>query len=273
MPIKINDKYLVPAPLVTFNKNYLNSENGDAIGVEYQINLQGTLLPNKGNPVVDSVTFESSFSADSWVSTKSADDDPNHELDLDDSLLSIMSKQEEIRKLFSPGQAVKVEILDLNLRSGGKGIAFIGNVQAINFANEGRWVMPCPYTVDIITNNFITSTDSGDFISSRTEDNFRYFIRSASETWEIQEADQKYYRGDNTSSTLKVYNISHSINAVGQPAYSATGTYDNTVSGKQQYYENSGGSEGSLTQYTPSYVDGLSPWQQASGYVYETLEA
>ena len=37
-----------------------------------------------------------------------------------------MSKQEEIRKLFSPGQAVKVEILDLNLRGGGKGIKFIG---------------------------------------------------------------------------------------------------------------------------------------------------
>ena len=273
MPIKINDKYLVPAPLVTFNKNYLNSENGDAIGVEYQINLQGTLLPNKGNPVVDSGTFESSFSADSWVSTKSPDDDPNHELDLDDSLLSIMSKQEEIRKLFSPGQAVKVEILDLNLRGGGKGIKFIGNVQAINFANEGRWVMPCPYTVDIITNNFITSTDSGDFISSRTEDNFRYFIRSASETWEIQEADQQYYRGDNVSSTLKVYNISHSINAVGQPAYSATGTYNDSVSGKQQYYENNAGATGDLTQYTPQYVDGLSPWQQASGYVYETLEA
>ena len=273
MPIKINDKYLVPAPLVTFNKNYLNSENGDAIGVEYQINLQGTLLPNKGNPVVDSGTFESSFSADSWVSTKSADDDPNHELDLDDSLLSIMSKQEEIRKLFSPGQAVKVEILDLNLRGGGKGIKFIGNVQAINFASEGRWAMPCPYTVDIITNNFITSTDSGDFISSRTEDNFRYFIRSASETWEIQEADQKYYRGNNTSSTLKVYNITHSINAVGQPAYSATGTYNDSVSGKQQYYENNNGSAGDLTQYTPQYVDGLSPWEQASGYVYETLEA
>ena len=270
MPIKINDKYLVPAPLVTFNKNYINSENGDAIGVEYQINLQGTLLPNKGNPVVDTGTFESSFSTDAVYGTKSPDDDPNHGLDIDDSLLSIMSKQEEIRKIFSPGQAVKVEIIDLNLR--GEGISFIGTVQAINFTSEGRWTMPCPYTVDIITTNFINPTDDGDFISSRTEDNFRYFIRSATETWDIQEADQQYYRGDNTSSTLKVYNISHAINAVGQPAYSATGTYT-SPSGGEQYYENSAGSAGDLTKYTPQYVDGLSPWQQASGYVYETLEA
>ena len=280
MPIKINDKWLVPAPLVTFSKNYLNSENGDAIGVEYQINLQGTLLANKGNPVVDSGTFLSSFLPSGeapWVGSKSADDDPSHQIDIDDSLLSIMSKQEEIRRIFSPGQAVKVEILDLNLRAKedgtrGKGISFIGNVQSINFANEGKWVMPCPYTVDLITSNFTASTDEGDFISSRTEDNFRYFIRSATETWEIQEGDQKYYRGDNTASTLKVYNISHAISAVGQPAFSSTGAYDITAKGGQQYYQNDDGSAGSLAIRQPSYVDNLSPWQQASGYVYDVLQ-
>jgi len=273
MPIKINDQYLVPAPLVTFNKGYLSSANGDAIGSQYQINLAGTLLPNKGNPVVDSGTLESSFSTDSWAGTKSPDDDPNHQLDVDDSLLSIMSKQEEIRKLFKTGQAVKVEILDLNLRGGGRGIKFVGTVQSINFESQGRWALPCPYTVNIVTANFMESTDDGDFIDSRTEDNFRYFISDATETWSIQEADQRYYRGDNSKTTIKAYNISHSISAVGQPAYAATGTYDDSVAIGQQFYENNNGSEGSLTKYTPQYVDGLAPWQQASGYVYETLQA
>ena len=53
MPIKVNGKYIVPAPLVEFNKTYFTSENGETVGAEYSINLAGTLLANKGNPVVD----------------------------------------------------------------------------------------------------------------------------------------------------------------------------------------------------------------------------
>ena len=262
MPVKVNDKYLVPAPLVTFGKNYLSAANGETIGAEYTISLAGTLLPNKGNPVVDSGTFNSSFSTDSWAGTKSPDDDPNHELDIDDSLLSIMSKQEEIRKLFSPGQAVKVEVLDLNLRGGGRGIKFVGNVQSINFPDQGRWVLPCPYSISLTTTNFLQSSDSGDFTSNFSEDEFKYFVRSANESWEIQEADEKLYRGTNSSTTLKVYNVTHNISAVGQAAYSATGSFD---AGGDQAQTNNG-------RYDAPYVNGLAPWQQASGYVQDVLQ-
>lgn len=47
MPVKINGQYLVPAPLVTFGKNYLRSANGRTIGAEYTVSLDGTILPNK----------------------------------------------------------------------------------------------------------------------------------------------------------------------------------------------------------------------------------
>jgi len=262
MPVKVNGKYLVPAPLVTFGKSYLRSDNGDTIGAEYTISLAGTLLPNKGNPVVDSGTFESSFSSSGWVETKSPDDDPNHDVDIDDSLLSIMSKQEQIRQLFSPGQAIKVEILDLNLRNGGKGIKFVGNVNSINFPSEGRWVLPCPYTVDLSTTNFATSTDSGVYTDTYTEDEFKYFVRSASETWDISENDQKFYTGHNSNNVIKTYNITHNISAVGQAAYSATGSFD--PSGDQAQYING--------RYDAPYVSGLAPWQQASGYVHNVIE-
>tara|TARA_A100001201_G_scaffold92684_2_gene80685 strand:+ start:2703 stop:4532 length:1830 start_codon:yes stop_codon:yes gene_type:complete len=260
MPVKVNGKYLVPAPLVTFGKNYLRSENGETIGAEYTISLAGTLLPNKGNPVVDSGTFESSFSTDSWAGTKSPDDDPNHQLDVDDSLLSIMSKQEEIRKLFSPGQAVKVEILDLNLR--GKGIKFVGNVNSISFPDEGRWALPCPYNIDLSTTNFLESSDGGDFTENYSEDEFKYFVKSASETWDISENEQKFYTGHNSNNVIKTYNISHNISAVGQAAYSATGTFD---ADGDQAQTNKG-------RYDAPYVSGLAPWQQASGYVHNVIQ-
>lgn len=263
MPVKINDKYLIPAPLVDFNKEYLTADNGETIGAQYTINLAGLLLANKGNPVVDSGTFLSTFSTDSWTSTKSPDDDPNHSLDLDDSLLSLMSKQEEIRKLFSIGQAVQVEILDLNLRSGGRGIKFVGNVQSINFAQEGRWVNPCPYTISLTTSNFLSSADSGDFSNNYSEDEFKYFVKSASENWTINEADEKLYAGTNSQNTIKVYNLTHNVSAVGQAAYTASGVY--TASGDRSQTNNG--------RYDAPYVNGLSPWQQASGYVYDVIQA
>ena len=265
MPVRVNDKYLVPAPLVDFNKTYFTAENGETIGAEYTINLAGTILPNKGNPIVDSGTLLSSFSTDSWTSTKSPDDDDNHNLDLDDSLLSLMGKQEQIRKLFAIGQAVQIEIEDLNGAEVGSpsGIKFIGTVESVNFPSDGRWVNPCPYTVNLRTANFKESVGAGEFTSNYSENEFKYFVKSATENWTIAEGDEKIYAGTNTQRTIKTYNLTHNINAVGQAVYSATGTY--TVGGDRAQTNNG--------RYDAPYLNGLAPWQQASGYVYDVLQA
>jgi hypothetical protein len=253
MPVKINGQYLVPAPLVTFGKTYLRSANGRTIGAEYTVSLDGTILPNKGNPVVDSGTFLSTFSSDSWTSSSTPDDDPNHGIDLEDSLLSLMSKQERIRKVFSNGEAVLVEILDLDTAT--EGIKFVGNVESINFPNEGRWVNPCPYTVSLTTTNFETPVNSSLFNDDSTEDDFEYYIRDASESWSVEEAEEKFFRVNNSDilqSSVKAYRVSHNVSAVGQPAYTTSGTLDGST-------------------YSPSYVSGLAPWEQASGYVYDVI--
>jgi hypothetical protein len=279
MPITVNGSYIVPAPLVSFDKTYLSSSNGQTIGAEYSITLEGTLLPNKGNPIVDSGTFVTQFVDDTgpnaWASSKSPDDDPSHQLQsVDDNLISIMSKQERLRALFAPGEAVDVRILDLNWQSPNnavkdRGIKFVGRVNSIQFSNEGRWSMPCKYTVSISTVNFHCSVDNdSDFYTwHHSEDEFRFFVKEASENWEIAEADQQYYRGNNSSTTVKAYNISHNVSAVGQAAYSETGEYILGYSGE---YINKGVGTGT---YQTNYVNGLAPWQQASGYVYNVLQA
>lgn len=252
MPVKINDKFLVPAPLVTFDKSFIIGGDGQSVGATYTINLDGKILPNKGNPVVDSGNFLSSFSSDAWTSTKSPDDDPLHDLDLDDNLLSIMSKQEQIQDLFRRGEAIKVEILDLNLRNGGEGVKFVGNVQSISFPNEGNWSMPCTYAVSITTNNFIESVGSGVAPDDSSVDKFNYFVSNASESWDIEESDDKLFRSHDQPN-VKVYNISHSISAVGQNVYSDSGSFDGSGN------------------YTSPYLNNLAPWQQASGYVVNVL--
>tara|TARA_B100001123_G_scaffold436684_1_gene567427 strand:- start:609 stop:2321 length:1713 start_codon:yes stop_codon:yes gene_type:complete len=238
MPVKINDEYLVPAPLVTFGKNYLRSADGTTVGAEYTVSLDGTIFANRGNPVVDSGTFLSTFSG--------TYDDPNHGIDPEGSLLSLMSKQERIRKVFSKGEAVLVEILGLDSSNG---IRFVGNVQSINFPNQGRWVNPCPYTVSLTTTNFETPVNSSLFGDDSTEDGFEYYIRDANESWSVEEAEEKFFRVNNTDilqSSVKAYRVSHNVSAVGQPAYTAKGP-------------------------TISYVSGQAPWQQASGYVYSVI--
>jgi len=263
MPVRINDtSYLLPAPLVTFDKNYIHSDNGETVGASYGITLAGQILPNKGNPIVDSGTFLSTFSTDGWTSTISPDDDPNHGIEVNDNLLSIMGKQEQIRKLFAIGQAVKVEILDLNLKDGGKGIKFIGKVLSINFPNEGRWLNPCPYTISFESANFIESSDPGTFSSNHSEDEFNYFVSNASENWSVKEAEDKIYTGDNSQPTFKTYEITHNVSAVGQAVYTDTGVY---VAGGDRAQTTNG-------RYDAPYLNGLAPWQQASGYVQEVLE-
>ena len=261
MPVKVNGKFLVPAPLVDFSKSYFTSENGETIGAEYSINLAGTILPNKGNPVVDSSTLLSSFSSDSWTSSKSPDDDPNHGVDLDDSLLSLMGKQEQIRNQFSIGQAVEIEITDLETAS--SGIKFIGTVESVSFPSDGRWVNPCPYSVSLKTANFKESVGTSQFTNNYSEDEFKYFVKSATESWTINESEEKLYNFDNTDNVAKVFDITHNIGAAGQAVYSSTGTYD--ASGDQAQTNNG--------RYDAPYLNNLSPWQQASGYVYDVLQA
>ena len=107
MPVKVNDKYLVPAPLVTFDKSYIVNGDGRTIGATYNITLAGQILPNKGNPVSNNADGTSSaFSNDAWTSSKSPDDDPAHGpggagIDEGAELMSIMAKQEDIRHLFA----------------------------------------------------------------------------------------------------------------------------------------------------------------------------
>lgn len=250
MPVTINDtSVLVPAPLVTFDKQFLRAANGEKLGVSYTVTLNGTILPNRGNPVVNSSTLVSSFSTDGWTTSESPDDDTLHGVnDTSDYLQSIMAKQEEIRKVFSAEQAVKVEITDWGGNS--QGIKFVGQVQNISFPNEGRWVQPCPYTITMTTHTFLESVDSGDFSDNSTEDGFTWAISNANESWSIEETEDKIYLLDNTYSadnqqaTLKLYRISHTVSANGLPVY---------------------------TSQTGDYLSDSKPWEQAKGWVTDKL--
>ena len=238
MPIKIDNQYLVPAPLVSFDKTTTIDGNGTTIGSEYSVSLEGTLIPVKGNPIVSAGS--GSFSSDPWVSSYSADDDPITSVSGSLLLEHMMLKQEQIRNLFTSSSGVKVEILSFD---NDKGIKFFGKVNSINFASDGRWANPNSYTVSLTATNFLESVGSSVFSDNSTEDNFPYYIESVDENWSIQEGDLRTSNIDDITSMIKTYSITHSLSAQGKVAYDENG----------------------------DYLNGLTPWQQASGYVHNVL--
>ena len=238
MPIKVDNKYLVPAPLVSFEKRTTIDGNGTTIGSEYDINLEGTLIPVKGNPIVSGGSGV--FSTDSWVSSYDANDDPLTSVSGSLLLEHMMLKQEQIRDLFTSSSGVKVEILSFE---NDKGIKFFGRVNNISFNSDGRWANPNSYSVSLTASNFLESVGSNVFSNNSTEDGFTYYVESVDESWSIQEGDFKTSNIDDITSMVKTYSVTHNLSAQGKVAYDENG----------------------------DYLNGLTPWQQASGYVHNIL--
>ena len=239
MPVKVDGKFLLPAPLISVDKQYSIAGDGTVVGATYNISMDGQILQNKGNPIVTASGEASSFSSGSWVSTFSPDDDPLHGVGNQDLLIATITKQEQIRDIFAPGSGVKVEIVGFTDQT--KGIRFYGIVNSLSFSSDGRWALPNSYSVALTTSSFIDSANTGLFPNGSGEDGFRYYVDSVSENWSISENDVPTISVNNVAQVKKVYNVSHNLQAQGKVNYDTNG---NQI---------------------------ISPWQQASGYVHNVL--
>lgn len=252
---------LVPAPLVSFNKQIFNNVGRQAFGSDYSISLQGTLIPTHGNPVYASGENAGSIAdtGSPWTQTPEVeiDDTGNgkevQNIDPNDLLAATISKQEYIRWLFTAPsvsgvqQPIKVSIDGWG--GGNEAIEFYGYAEDISFDADGRWALPTTYTVNLRTSSFTRSANNL-FAPGYTEHSgIEYAISSLTDNFDLQE-DGRFIadftpvdvNGSRTLRSLtKVFAVSRSITAVGMPVYDENGGYRN----------------------------GLEPWQHASGYIYE----
>jgi len=240
MPVIVNNKKILPAPLVTFEKNIELSDDGRFLGSSYSVNFDGTILQNKGNPVaITGTNFSSSFSSDPWTSTQDPSDDPTHGVSESDLLISTITKIETLREALTPATGIKVEIVGF---SNDKGLKFYGDLKNFTVNNDKNWSNPTSYSFSVGFNNFIESANSGLFPNGSSEDNFAYYVQSASDRWSIQESDQVVVNTGNFTQISKVYNVTRNLEAKGKKVYNQSG------------------------------VVLLQPWQQASGYVISVLD-
>lgn len=254
---------LVPAPLVSFNKQIFNNIGRPSFGSDYSISLEGTLIQTHGNPVyVSGAGGTIAGTGESWTQTPTieVDDTGNGKevqpVGTNDLLAATISKQEYIRWLFSAPSVSGVQ-QPLKIKIDGWGgseeaIEFYGYAEDISFPSEGRWALPTTYNVNLKAASFVNSANNI-FEPGYTEHSgIKYAISSLTDNFDIQE-DGRFIasysdinaQGSKTLTNLtKVFSVSRSITAVGMPVYDTNG----------------------------AYRDGLEPWQQASGYIYEYIQ-
>ena len=73
MPVIITknnvDYYLVPAPLVSFNKQVYNNIGRPGFGTDFSVSLQGTLVQTHGNPYFAAGSGGVYNSSTAWTTT------------------------------------------------------------------------------------------------------------------------------------------------------------------------------------------------------------
>ena len=254
MPIIITkdsvDYNLVPAPLVSFNRQNYNNVGRPGFGTDFTASLQGTLIQTHGNPYYSGGTVD--LSTDTWTTTPEVESAEITAVGNNDRLDATIKKQEKIRSLFSNpvvsgvAQPIKVSIQGWDTGLEGSGLSFMAFVDDISFDSDGNWAAPNTYTISLSNATFLSSANNGEFDAYQNETKSTYHITSISETFDVSEDGQQtlsFDGGANFTTSNKVYTINRSVNAVGSPVYDENG----------------------------NYVSGLAPWQQASGYIYEYL--
>ena len=108
--------YLVPAPLVSFNKQIYNNVGRPGFGTEYSATLQGTLIPTHGNPVYLNGASQLTGTETTWQTTPELEPQEVTAVSGLDLLDATIQKQELIRWLFANSyvsgvaQPIKIQI-------------------------------------------------------------------------------------------------------------------------------------------------------------------
>jgi len=190
---------LVPAPMVSVNKEYAEAGDGEILGSIFNITLNGVIV----KPLTGSESDSS-------------------------RLNDILTAQKDIRDIFAQNEGA-------NEGSGGTGA---GGTLTISHGADSTSYVGChvksiafeggsPREVSLNQLGFYTVNLTCTHYDA-DDDTFTYNVSDVSETWEVEEAtDFKDLVISGSSVNIsKAYRVSHNISATGKPKYSAANTLD-----------------------------------------------
>ncbi len=200
-------KKIVPAPLVSINKTYNNTADGQHLGVTYDLQLIGTLVPFLGSPSGNYSDINNAFFT-------SVGDPPDQDFESPPGdFNSLLRKQEAIRHLF------KNDGLELSWEPAGSvAVRCNPRVNSISFS-QGTWTQRVDYTIDLSADNIIINgigTEDESLPASGS-------IKSATEEWDFQDVPGHIGSG---------FNVTHTVTAQGIASYEGAGSL---ISAKQPW--------------------------------------
>jgi len=156
---------IIPAPLVTINKQYNTNPDGRKVGSVYNITLEGTLLPWRGSPSGNYSSLDDAFHTLGGYPADETYAGGNEDFD------NILRKQEALRWLFSQNGGS----LEWQPSGGQPVVKCNARVIAVDF-EPGQWVNRCDYRIQLQANwiyingtEYVEDTNAQDMIESSTE--------------------------------------------------------------------------------------------------------
>lgn len=208
MPVSYNGNKLIPAPLVTLEKNYIRTGQTKEIGTSFTIALRGYLTACKGSPRNDG-----SF----WTSSGYPPDETTS-----DRFQVLLQKQDALRRLFAPqGKELLIESW-----YGDTPIRCYPIVDKIDI-QEGLWTdyiqysvsLSCPFVwgaLDGESEDYALASGVAGFFVDNSGDYLP--LLDASEDWQIDLNEGFDRQKENT------YRLVHNVKAVGKLAYDGDGS-------------------------------------------------
>jgi hypothetical protein len=184
-------KRLIPAPLVTIEKSYQKTGDGEIVGKLYNITLNGSIIAWMGSPLSNG-TFH--------IGSSYPDDEI---IDTNDRLAAIQRKQEAIRHLFS----TEGQNLEIQTTSGLTSVRCYPRILGINF-EQGIWHDRCNYSISLECDELY-----GGLFSE--EDTFDQYVSNISESWTIDTNEEHAEK----LGVPKTYILSHNLSANGKRFY------------------------------------------------------
>jgi hypothetical protein len=270
MPVSYTDRasienFIIPAPLVSISKNYDTTGDGNIIGTRYSIILTGVLTADRGSPTNDGDFYTSSV--DTPYIPSVADEEWYR---------SIQKKQKALSNLFSrENEGGELHLLPPEDPQSVQGLRCYPRILSVEFPEQtGGAPSLCNYTITLECDRLVGYKTDKDGHQAANED-FKYLVSSADETWTIDENDTTqielkgtgvrtgHFLADHAnykyvSSAHKVYVLTHTLTATGKRRYDESNieagnlAVDGTIAG--------------LATSTDNTEDGEA-WQQARGFI------
>ena len=273
MPVSYSDRngkelYLIPAPLVSINKQYDTTGDGNVIGAKYSITLNGKLTADRGSPTWEGL----------WYDT-AVDVPYTPPVDGEAWYRSIQKKQQALSNLFSrENEGGKLHLLppeDLSV----EGLQCFPRILSVEFPEQGGGAPNvCDYTIQLECDRIVGYGVKDKDGHQAANKDFLYLVQSADEAWSLEEQEQTQLEILGTGATTdylvnhgtykylnkskKVYLLTHTITATGKRRYDESDTKAGKLLGDNPLAPDP--TTGLMT--TDSVQDGEA-WQQARGYV------